>query len=124
MQKSFFIQIQASADPQSTLSVSFEAVLSQLDPLPRMFIEWDGSFVWRGEAEPNPTNADATWQLDGMIYDHLGAVRYVELKGNCTYEPWQKLITILGWPQQQLVIHLVPEGRYESMDTFTSNFIA
>jgi hypothetical protein len=124
MQKSFFIQIQASADPQSTLSVSFEEVLSQLESLPRMFIEWDGSFVWRGDTEPNSADASAPWQLDGMIYDHLGAVRYVELKGNCVGEPWQKLISILGWPQQKLVVHLVPEGRFESMGTFTSNFIA
>lgn len=124
MLKSFFIQIQASADPNSNLAVTFEDVVSQLEPLPRMFIEWDGSFVWRGEALDDATAATVTWQLDGMVYDHLGAVRYVELKGNCPIEPWETLLSILGWPQQELTIHHVNEGRFESLTGFESHFIS
>lgn len=121
MLKSFVIQIQAAADPQSTLSVSFEHVLSQLEPLPRMFIEWDGSFVWRGECPATAANEAESWQLDGMIYDHLGSVRYLELKGTCSLESWQKLISVLGWPEQSLTIHRVHEGRFESPEAFASS---
>jgi hypothetical protein len=124
MLKSFFVQIQASADPQSTLAVTFEDVVSLLEQMPRMFIEWDGSFVWRGETQSNSTAESVVWQLDGMVYDHLGSVRYVELKGNCELEPWQKLLSVLGWPQQDLTIHHVNEGRFEPLDSFTSNFIS
>jgi len=124
MLKSFFIQIQASADSNSNLAVSFEDVVSQLESLPRMFIEWDGSFVWRGETQDGLTATAVTWQLDGMVYDHLGTVRYVELKGNCPSEPWETLLSILGWPQQELTIHHVNEGRFESLTGFVSHFIS
>jgi hypothetical protein len=124
MLKSFFVQIQASADPQSTLTVSFEDVVSQLELLPRMFIEWDGSFVWRGENQDTFAAESVAWQLDGMVYDHLGSVRYLELKGSCQLEPWKKLLSVLGWPQQEFTIHHVNEGRFEPLDSFTSNFIS
>lgn len=124
MLRSFFIQIQAASDPSSTLSVSFEDVVSQLEPLPRMFIEWDGSFVWRGEVQDSATSKSTAWQLDGMVYDHLGSVRYVELKGNCPREPWHKLLSVLGWPQQELTIHHINEGRFDRLETFTTLFIS
>jgi hypothetical protein len=121
--KSFFIQIQAAANPHSNLAVSFEVAVRQLESLPRMFIEWDGSFVWRGDCENSTAGESSQWQLDGMVYDHLGAIQYLELKGCCTQTAWHQLLTILGWPEQPLIIHHVDEGRFESLDTFSFNYI-
>jgi hypothetical protein len=58
-----------------------------------------------------------------MVYDHLGAIQYLELKGCCTQTAWHQLLTILGWPEQPLIIHHVDEGRFESLDTFSFNYI-
>lgn len=121
--KSFFIQIQAAANPHANLAVSFEDAVSQLESLPRMFIEWDGSFVWRNACDDSTDVESSQWQLDGMVYDHLGAIRYLELKGCCTQNAWKQLLSILGWPEQELIIHHVDEGRFESLDIFSLNYI-
>jgi hypothetical protein len=129
MTKSFFVQLQASSDSNATLAISFEQLLAQLEKLPRMFVEWDGSFVWRGGGSGGSFSSsesggnDDTWQLDGMVYDLQGAVRYVELKGCCLSQPWSEFMGALGCPTQVLVVHHVNEGRYESLDMFCATHI-
>ena len=129
MTKMFFVQLQASQDSNATLAISFEQLLAELEKLPRMFVEWDGSFVWRGgdskESFSNNEgggNGDA-WQLDGMVYDLLGAVRYVELKGCCPSQPWSEFMRALDCQNQVLVVHHVNEGRFESLDMFCETHI-
>ena len=40
-------------------ATTFEATLASYEAFDRMFIELDGSFVWRGDG----------WQIDGHLYD-------------------------------------------------------
>jgi hypothetical protein len=83
------------------MSCSFEETLAQLSRLERLFIEWDGSFVWRGHGPAGD------WQIDGMIYDHQDAVQWCEVKGTCPLPNWHRLLNCFGWPEQSLVIHLL-----------------
>lgn len=82
---------------------TFEEVTDALTRLPRMYVEPDGSFVWVASAEP-------AWQLDGMLYDGAGRLWYVELKGRCPQEEFDRLLSTFGWPQTPLVIQLVREA--------------
>lgn len=85
------------------LSVTFEEAAERLSALPRMFFEPDGSFVWVSAFGP-------AWQLDGQLQDRGPALDYLELKGKCAAEPWERLLHTLGWPQQELVFQIVREG--------------
>ncbi len=85
---------------------SFEQSVEQLRQLNRMFIELDGSFVWRGQwAQHSPQ----PWQLDGMLYDCAGHLQRVELKGDAPLLVWEQLLSVFGWPQQPLLAHLVDQ---------------
>ncbi len=66
-----------------------------------MYIEPDGSFVWVS------SRGEATWQVDGNLYDHLNRLRLVDLKGSCPAERFDQLLAALGWPRTQLVFQLV-----------------
>jgi hypothetical protein len=92
---------------QLALAATFDDVLAQLSRLPRLFIEPDGSFVWRG------TDSDGQpWQLDGNLIDSGDALDYVELKGNCPSERLDDVLRTLGWPQSQLSFQLPRLGMY------------
>ena len=93
-----------TADPNDgVFGCSFEEVEQEFAKLPRMFLEPDGSFVWKaGEAEP--------FQLDGSLVDNGGRVLHVELKGNCDDLALDGLLTALDWPHQQVVFQLVRFG--------------
>jgi hypothetical protein len=95
------------------LPVTFDAALEALERLPRMFIEPDGSFVWRGTA------ADGTiWQVDGNLIDQGPCLAYVELRGICADEQFDALLTALGWPAAELVFQLPSEGLFLSEAEF------
>lgn len=83
------------------LSVSFDAALAELAKLPRMFIEPDGSFVWRGTAE-----AGGPWQVDGNLIDQGAVLAYVELKGCCPVEQFEQVLAAVGWPENRLAFQL------------------
>ncbi len=76
---------------------SFEDVAADLARLERLFIEPDGSFVWVSSRE------DVPWQVDGMLYDHQGRVRLVDLKGTCPGDQFDRLLGTLGWPATALM---------------------
>lgn len=63
---------------------NFESMLARIELLPRMFIEMDGSFVWRPEGDRN-------WQIDGMVYDANQHVQYIDLKGEAPTAMWESL---------------------------------
>ena len=86
---------------QSTLARSFEDVAGDLARFPRMYIEPDGSFVWVSSHD------EASWQVDGNLYDHLDRVRLVDIKGSCPVQRFDQLLVHLGWPRTQLVFQLV-----------------
>lgn len=108
---------QVPAVESSSMDCSFEQVVDRLACLPRMFVEPDGSFVWRGSSDSNaasqtltPTGCHlASWQLDGMLYDRAGRVLRVELQGTCPRSAWLQLLERLQ-PPQELVAYLVEYG--------------
>ena len=83
------------------LAVRFEEALAGLSELPRLFIEPDGSFVWRGTTEEGQA-----WQLDGNLIDRGDVLDYVELKGVCPSERLDDVLRMLGWPECQLAFQL------------------
>ena len=90
---------------QAPLAMGFETARERLEVLPRMFIEPDGSFVWRGE-----TKVREAWQVDGNLIDRGDVLAYVELKGVCPSERLDELLRALGWPETKVVFQLVRTG--------------
>jgi hypothetical protein len=70
-----------------------------------MFIEPDGSFLWRGA-----TLAGEAWQVDGNLIDRGDVLAYVELKGCCPGERLDEILRTLGWPESQLTFQLTQRG--------------
>ena len=93
-----------SSRPLEPLDVSFEALVAKLAEFPRMFVELDGSFVWRG------TMDDHVWQIDGLIHDQGGRVQYVEVKGTATWDAWIAFTNLLAEQRDRLVVNLVDRG--------------
>jgi hypothetical protein len=89
----------------ASLPVSFDEGLARLSLLPRLFIEPDGSFVWRGRDEDG-----AEWQVDGNLIDRGDVLAFVELKGCCPVQRLDELLAALGWPEQPLVFQLPQRG--------------
>ena len=79
----------------TTMPCSFETAVERLSKLERMFCEADGSFVWvSSQGEP-------AWQVDGNLYDRNERLLFVDLKGTCPSEQFDRLLTALGWPQRR-----------------------
>jgi hypothetical protein len=91
---------------QVPLPVSFEQAAIELAALPRMFVEPDGSLVWVG------ADGDETWQVDGVLYDRNGRLLYVELKGSCPRNEFDRLLRTFGWPKTPLMFQLVDKAVY------------
>ena len=80
---------------------SFEFAQHRLNRLPRMLFEPDGSFVWVGENE---------WQVDGVLYDRNGKLHSAELKGSCSEDAFDTLLSAMGWPGTDLIFQLVQKS--------------
>jgi hypothetical protein len=93
----------ASSEP---FAITFEQAAAALDELPRMFIEPDGSFVWVASWE------EASWQVDGVLYDRDDRLLLVDLKGSCLPEQFDRLLTALGWPATPVMFQLVQHAVY------------
>ncbi len=91
----------ALAEP---LAINFEEAAERLGQLDRLFIEPDGSFVW---ASPQ---AGPPWQIDGNLFDRNGRLLFVDLKGSCPPEQFDRLLSALGWPATPLMFQLVREA--------------
>ncbi len=99
---------QALAVPPEALAtpfaISFEQAGGALEKLPRLFFEPDGSFVWTsGSGEPQ-------WQIDGNLFDRAGRLLFVDLKGTCPTEQFDRLLCAFGWPTPPLMLQLVREA--------------
>ena len=88
------------------MDISFEAARTMLSQLPRMFCEADGSFVW-----VSPQGAPA-WQVDGNLYDRNERLLFVDLKGTCPADEFDRLLTALGWPETRLMFQLTREALF------------
>ena len=92
------------------LAIDFESAVSQLGEFAGLYIEMDGSFVWRA--------ADGAWQVDGVLTDDGRVVRFVELKGNAPSEMWRRLFEALEKPVGRMVIQLPQSGQYLYVEEF------
>ena len=104
----FQVIVNAKAVPgesHSQLIVRFDDVYAQLKLLPRLFIEPDGSFVWRGS-----DTEEGEWQVDGNLIDRGDVLAYVELSGCCPRERFDEMLRAVGWPQQVLAFQLPRRG--------------
>ena len=85
--------------------ITFEEASERLSQLPRAFIEPDGSFFWGSPAGEQPA-----WQVDGNLFDRNGRLVFVDLRGGCPPEEFDRLLAVFGWPQTPLVFQLVREA--------------
>ena len=101
-----FVQIHPFSGQQ--LPQSFESLAEKLGSMPGMVFEMDGSFVW-----VDHDFAPAS-QMDGMVYDRLGKLEYVEIKGACNAQQWHTLCQVVCG----LAIHetLAPKNRESELE--------
>jgi hypothetical protein len=86
------------------MGISFEEASARLTKLERMYCEPDGSLVWvSSQGEP-------AWQVDGNLYDRNERLLFVDLKGTCLAESFDRLLAALGWPQTSLMFQLTREA--------------
>lgn len=91
---------------------SFEETAAALKLLPRMFCEEDGSFVWVSSA------GEPAWQVDGNLYDRAGKLLFVDLKGRCPSEQFDRLLSACDWPVTRVVLQLVREAVFVEEEVF------
>src|SRR5580693_5446928 len=94
------LHVDRDALSTTTMNASFESARAKLEQLPRMFCEADGSFVWA-----SPQGAPA-WQVDGNLYDRSERLLFVDAKGTCPADEFDRLLTALGWPETRLMFQL------------------
>ena len=92
-------------DGGRSLAVTFDSAVAEIARLPRLFIEPDGSFVWRGTSDDGQS-----WQVDGNLIDRGEVLDYVELKGWCPSQRLDEILAALGWPQTPLAFQLPRQG--------------
>ena len=54
-----------------------------------VYMRPDGSFVWVSSHD------ESSWQVDGNLYDKNGQLLFVDLKGTCPAEPFDRLLAAL-----------------------------
>lgn len=98
--------------PLDCFPVGFEAALSGLGVVPRLFVEPDGALVWTGGVPP------AAWQVDGTLCERNGRLAACELKGSCPPQAFDLLLGACGWPGVPVMVELVRAGVYLDEQTF------
>lgn len=94
------------------LAGGFDEAFARLGLLERMFAEPDGSFVWTSPRE------GLSWQVDGNAFEKDGRVLFVDLKGSCPPEAFDRLLSAFGWPAQAVMVHLVKPAVFLDEQTF------
>lgn len=98
------VQVGASGEADVSWPVSFEQAAERLAQLDRLFIEPDGSFVWRGDEAGQP------WQVDGVVYDRVGGLSHVELKGSCPAAALESILSAIRAPSVALTFEHIGDG--------------
>jgi hypothetical protein len=88
----------------TTFSCSFEQAMALLGRLERMYCEPDGSFVWVSSQQA------PLWQVDGNLYDRAERLLFVDVKGSCPPEEFDRLLSCFGWPEKPVMFQLVREA--------------
>ena len=86
--------------------------MTRLAGLERMYCEPDGSFVWVS------SQADRLWQVDGNLYDRAERLLFVDVRGTCPAEEFDRLLQCLGWPETAVMFQLVREAVLLGEDEF------
>ena len=96
------------------LETSFEDAAARLEQMPRLYLEPDGSFVW--------TQSGGEQQIFGMLYDAANQLQYVELRGCCCRENWQRLVTaIRGATEHKLAVMSLPSRQLQDLQGFENS---
>lgn len=95
---------------------SFEETEARFAEIPRMFLEPDGSFVWVLQHEQSRS------QLDGSLIDDGQRLLHVETKGCCHKGMFDQFLSLLGWPEQAILVQLVQQGVFVSESVFRAEF--
>jgi hypothetical protein len=98
--------------------IGFEAVLTGLDRLPRMFVEPDGAVVWRS------SQPDRFWQVDGTLLERQDRLLAAELNGRCPAGEFDRLLAAFGWPEVAVMFQVVRAGVILDEPTFRRHAIA
>jgi hypothetical protein len=101
----YHFHVNLFAAPPEYFAVTWEEAAMQLEHLPRMIFELDGSFVISGDDA-----GGRRWQVDGHLFDFDGRLHRVELHGQCPPEAFDNLLRCVGWPTQPLKFEMVLEG--------------
>jgi hypothetical protein len=105
-------EVSVHGDKAGPLAVTFDDAFFALQQLDRLFIEPDGSFVWAGETDAQQ------WQVDGNLIDRGDVLAYVEVKGACPDERFNRFLTTLGWPGATIVFQLSRQGSFVDESAF------
>jgi hypothetical protein len=101
-----------SAALAATFPLTFEVVAAALADFERMYIEPDGSFVWVS------STADLSWQVDGVLYDRDDRLLFIDLKGSCPAEDFDRILKACGWPETPVMMQLTRDAVFVDEETF------
>lgn len=100
------------------LPISFEQAEARLGQHGGIAFEPDGSLVWSGDGGRH--------QIFGMLYDAMGQLQYIELRGNATAS---ELLELVGWifgsagrrAIEGFEVILLPSGGLQSFQDFAKS---
>jgi hypothetical protein len=97
------------------IPASFEEAASRLaEQLPEVLLEPDGSLAW----------ASPDHQVVGMIYDAMGSIQYLELRGRCTAEQLRQLVEVISGMTNvdRFAAMLLPERQWKIFQSVAESF--
>ena len=113
-----FIYAGESSGPvEDTFPLGFDTVYTKLESTEFLFIEPDGSFVWREFAE----GGGLVGQIDGVLSERADRLAFVEVKGD-SIKLLETLLADLGFPKRALTVEWVSQGQRLSAEEFLAQF--
>ena len=97
------------------LPIVFDDVLNQLNTLPRLYAEPDGSFVWTSPQE------NIRWQVNGNLYERNDCVLFVELKGSCPASEFDQLLACFLQDEKACVVQLTRPAVFVTPEIFRAH---
>ena len=97
------------------LPIGFDDVLNQLNTLPRLYAEPDGSFVWTSPHE------NIRWQVNGNLYEKNDRVLFVELKGSCPALEFDQLLACFLPDEKACVVQLTRPAVFVTTEVFRAH---
>ena len=97
------------------LPIVFDDVLNQLNTLPRLYAEPDGSFVWTSPQE------NIRWQVNGNLYERNDRVLFVELKGSCPASEFDQLLACFLQGEKACVVQLTRPAVFVTPEIFRAH---